>query len=121
MGVFIVYQSRRDFLIPKNRWSNVRTKLNLITTVDHSTRKVDYVLVYQKEKNETKTQRKKTKKLQYFLRELRKEGLKIEYANLAYMKFAHNEGTRMTPFLEILMYNFRGMGFKMFFKFLGPF
>ena len=74
-----------------SRWSLAKQKLNIVTATNHAVRKVDYVLVYQKKKNETKKQRSKTRKLQYFLRELRKEGLKIEYANLAYMKIMPHE------------------------------
>ena len=42
------------------------------------------------------TRNSQAKKRNYFLRELRKEGLKIEFANLAYMKAEQTDGDTAT-------------------------
>merc|ERR1712227_106413 len=80
------------------RWSGLKKKMNLVTGsgVDHSVRKTDFVLVYQKGDQNDKKDRAKAKKRNYFLRELRKEGLKIEFANLAYMKSEQTDGDTAT-------------------------
>ena len=74
------------------RWSALKSKLNLVTATNHEVRKLDFVLVYQKKKDEnSKAEKAKARKRNYFIRELRKEGLKIEFGNLAYMKINNEE------------------------------
>ena len=71
-------------------WTDLKKNLRLITNKQHTVQHTDYILVYKRNRAKREQNKKKEKtrkkKRDYFVKQLRKSGLKVEFANLSYLK-----------------------------------
>ena len=86
----------------RSSWIDLKTNLRLITNKQHTVTHTDYILVYKrnraKREENKKKEKNRKKKRDYFVKQLRKAGLKVEFANLSYLKKVedHEDGVQAT-------------------------